>query len=272
MPSFSMALGERADAEARGVLGAEVLVDDDDGKAKLHAVLVKPRRDAGKCGKWGALCAPRGPNVGSRAAQKASGSPASLARRNRPAAATSSAYRFAATMPAADARSPSAQRRAQPPAPRQVLLRRHHGREHEHPAEVAGADDEHERASAPSSSRRRRGRGRGRGATPRAAARGRASARMMKENGVWHCSRQRYLSALNWNAPAPASTAAPSSPAVRPSPRQRARPPMQRARRPRARRGRTRTRRRRTRRRRAPRAARASGRPATMRRNSASSG
>ena len=32
-------LGERADAQPAGVLGTEVLVDDDDGKAKFHAVL-----------------------------------------------------------------------------------------------------------------------------------------------------------------------------------------------------------------------------------------
>jgi hypothetical protein len=32
-------LGERADAQAAGVLGAEVFVDDDDGKAEFHAVL-----------------------------------------------------------------------------------------------------------------------------------------------------------------------------------------------------------------------------------------
>ena len=36
MPSFSIACGERADAEAGGVLGAEVLVDDDDGEAEFH--------------------------------------------------------------------------------------------------------------------------------------------------------------------------------------------------------------------------------------------
>jgi hypothetical protein len=47
----------------------------------------------------------------------------------------------------------------------------------------------------------------GRCGTLRAPARARASAIVTNVNGVRHCSRQRYLSALNWKTPAPISTA-----------------------------------------------------------------
>ena len=46
-------LRQRADAQARGVLGAEVFVDDDDGKAKFHAAGL---RAAGQNGQKGAKC------------------------------------------------------------------------------------------------------------------------------------------------------------------------------------------------------------------------
>ncbi len=42
MPSFSIAVGERADAQARRVLGAEVFVDDDDGEAEFHGCCPVP--------------------------------------------------------------------------------------------------------------------------------------------------------------------------------------------------------------------------------------
>ncbi len=38
--------GERANAEARGILGAEVLVDDDDRKAEFHGARILGRRDS----------------------------------------------------------------------------------------------------------------------------------------------------------------------------------------------------------------------------------
>jgi hypothetical protein len=46
-------LRQRADAEPRGVLRAKVLVDDDDGKAKLHPMLLgrlraAPKKEAGR--------------------------------------------------------------------------------------------------------------------------------------------------------------------------------------------------------------------------------
>src|SRR5207247_3874364 len=42
-----------------------------------------------------------------------------------------------------------AQRCAQPPAPREVLLDRHHRGEREHPAEIADADEEHQQHQRP---------------------------------------------------------------------------------------------------------------------------
>ena len=48
MPSSSIALAQRADAEAAGVLGAEVLVDDDDGKAESHVFLAEARTSGGE--------------------------------------------------------------------------------------------------------------------------------------------------------------------------------------------------------------------------------
>src|SRR5205823_4877680 len=100
-----------------------------------------------------------------------------------------------------------AERGAQTPPPGQVLFRRHHSRDHEHPAEISHADDKHQQHQRPTATDAER-------PVFEAKSKGLAGARPCQRaatnaNGVWHCSRQWYLSALHWNAPAPASTAAP---------------------------------------------------------------
>ena len=92
-------------------------------------------------------------------------------------------------------------------------------------------------------------------------------------NGVWHCSRQRYLSALNWNSPAAGEHRGAGDPAVEREPRNCA-PPIHASAgvEPRAPRRRTRTTRRRSRRSRAPTSRVPSGRPRVIARNRPSSG
>ena len=269
-------LRQRADAEARGVLRAEVLVDDDDGKAKLHAVLLRPRRAAAEKGNGAPIVRPSARLCGRRRCESQPRNRADALRsRNRPAggAPSSLVRRWRPRCAAAQREEPDAERRAQPPAPRQVLLGRHDRGQHEHPARGCRCRRRTSAASAPSSSRRRRRRGRGRGATPRARGARPCQRAVTNANGVWHCSRQRYLSALNWNAPAPGQHRRAERPSRGSrSARQRAARPTAAPRRPRARRGRTRTTRRRSPRPRAPTSRPASGRPATMRRNSASTG
>src|ERR1700730_13501509 len=50
---------------------------------------------------------------------------------------------------AGPAQKADAERRAQPTAPRDVLLDGHHGAEHEHPADAARADNEHQQHDRP---------------------------------------------------------------------------------------------------------------------------
>ena len=130
-------------------------------------------------------------------------------------------------MAPAQPRSARPDRRREPAAPRQVLLGRHDRRQRQHPADAAGADDEHRRISAQQQPTQKRP-----WSMPiRNASRGgdRPCQRAFtKPKGVRHRSRQRYLSALHWKRPAPVSTAAPTSPAVGDEPRGAAGGPAQR--------------------------------------------
>ena len=157
-PSASMRLGERADAEAARVLGAEVLVDDDDRKAEFHALrlLVRPKMERGAGPGPGptpvgpsnapGLCAGREAGA-SPLTPPAAGSAARLGARATAAAAGARRWRRRAPRPSRAGRRPSG-----------VRSRRPHGRffsaaitrgEREHPADAADADDEHHQHQRP---------------------------------------------------------------------------------------------------------------------------
>mgnify|MGYP003694562397 CR=1 FL=1 len=127
--------GERADAEARRVLRAEVFVDDDDGKAEFHAPLLGPV--GGRQGKgvspWPRPC--QAPHCAPALARDASDSGRRLRQRRPDVAPRATASRAgrqpgSAACDGGDRARPGDQ--AQPsgvrgtPAPGQVLLGGHH--------------------------------------------------------------------------------------------------------------------------------------------------
>ena len=279
--------GERADAEAARVLRAEVLVDDDDRKAELHARLlqltpvgVRPRNGKGagprsrpdpRRMRAGIVRRPRGGREGFDAAG-APEVPRAWRARNSGARGDAQAFRSTTSSAAGPAEQADAQRRAQAPSPRQVLLRRHDAR----PARASSRRCRRRRRTSRSISAQQQPTQNTPWSMPIRSA-SRAGARPCQRdatnpNGAWHCSRQRYLSALNWNAPAAASTPARDDPAVERQPRRARRKRAQRQVGDVRERRRTRARRRGSRRRPASASRPASGRAAVMRRNIASSG